>query len=339
MHVLSNSVPLPFAYGETLQPGEWLLQDDHAFILAAQAPRGTCSVRPWLQREGGDRDGILVMRSGAIGDLLLASPAIYAYAQSHPLVYLGCFQRHMSIVFKCAHGLMDYPFPVETAERFERVISLENVIELSTDTGQHAMDAFADALGVTLTDYKPVYEVSEDEKAAVPVRTAKRRLAVHLRSSSHIRDYPMEKWFKVLRQLSSRDWEIFLLGSNTPTKGLPDNIKDCSGLTFRQAAAVLASCDVFAGVDSSFFNLCPALGVPAIGLFGPVDPKTRIKDGYGQKAISGSGCKPCGWTSPRSGRQFPAGSPCTEINACALLNSIGPNHLVAEIEKHAKPCE
>jgi hypothetical protein len=338
MHVLLNKTPLPFIYGETLQPGEWLMQDDHAFILAAQAPRGTASVRPWLQPEGGDRDGVLILRSGAIGDLLLASPAIKSFTEKRPLVYVCCLQRHFPIVGDAAHGCIEYPLPVAVADRFERVISLEGVIEDSTDKGIHAVDAFAAALGATVTDYRPVYAVTDAEKERAPTRTEHRRLGVHLRSSSAIRDYPLEKWFKVLTQLSTRKWEIFLLGSNTPTNGLPWNVKDCSRLPFREAAAILSTCDVFAGVDSSFFNLCPALGVPAVGLFGPVDWRTRIKEGSGQLALHGGGCEPCHWTSPRMGKPFPSGKPCTAKGCCVLLDSIGPNHLVAKIEALAKPC-
>lgn len=341
MHVLTNSTPLPFAYGETLQPGEWLLQDDHAFILAAQAPRGTASIRPWLQGEGGDRCGTVILRSGAIGDLLLASPAIEAFRKKHPgeVVGVACFQRHIEVVGTESWTFFEYPVPFSLAENFRRLISLENVIEMATERGQHATDAFADALGVIVTDYRPVYEVTEEEKAQAPARThGKPRVAIHLRSSSHIRDYPLKKWFEVISTLVARGWEVMLLGNNDQVKNLPLSVKDCSKMGFRQAAAVLATCDVFAGVDSSFFNLCPALDVPAVGLFGPVDWKTRIKDLSKQLALKGDGCEPCHWTSRTGGRDFPAGKPCNKDGCCVLLDSIEPKRIVAKIEKMAKPC-
>lgn len=337
MHVLTNQTALPFAYGEMLQPGEWLLQDDHAFILAAQAPRGTVSVRPWEQRASGE--GVLLLRSGAIGDLLLATPAIKVFEKERGFgsVWLCCFQRHFDIV---GYGLchrIEYPLPVSEAERFRQVISLEGVIEDATEKGVHAVDAFAAALGVTVTDYKPVYTVTDEELAQQPNRTpGKPRVAIHLQSSSRVRDYPLKQWFQVISTLVARGWEVVLLGSNSPVRNLPASVLDCSGKTFREAAAILSTCDVFAGVDSSFFNLCPALGVPAVGLFGPVDWRTRVKEGSGQLALHGDGCEPCHWTSPRMGKPFPSGKPCTEKGCCVLLESLKPERIVAKIEALAK---
>jgi ADP-heptose:LPS heptosyltransferase len=116
---------------------------------------------------------------------------------------------------------------------------------------------------------------------------------------------------------------------------MPPELVDCSHLSFRQAAAVLSTCDVFCGVDSSFFNLCPALGVPAIGLFGPVDWRTRVKEGMGQTALSGVGyCAPCGWTNSRAGHKFPPNGPCAKTGFCVPLADIKPERIVAKIDSY-----
>lgn len=163
------------------------------------------------------------------------------------------------------------------------------------------------------------------------------RVGLQLHASSMIRDYPMSKWNEVIQELINRGWEIMLLGNKDGIKGQPAQIKDCSQLSFREAAAVLATCDVFCGVDSAFFNLCPALGVPAIGLFGPVDWKTRIKEGSGQIALHGEApCYPCGWTNSRAGQRFPAHGPCNKFGLCVPLSEIEPKRIVAKIDQYRK---
>jgi ADP-heptose:LPS heptosyltransferase len=354
MHILKNQTPIG-----TLAPGEWLVQDDNAFQLAAMAERGSVSLRkmefppaeemlPQVQAYHDKFNPgrvapsqILLIRSGAIGDLLLLTPATRALRAKYPnaQITLCCNKRHWDIFAQGDTHFAEYPIPVSELSEFDLIIPLENVVELSTERGQHATDAFAEALGVTVTDYRPVYKVTEEENIYPKSSfNNRKRVALQLRASAMVRDYPVEQWGTVMQYLAQRGWDIFMLGKNDAVYNHPPpHVHDCSKLTFRQAAAVLATCDVFCGVDSSFFNLCPALGVPAIGLFGPVDWRTRIKEGSGQIALSGVGdCAPCGWTNSRAGVKFPAGMPCSKTGFCVPLAEIKPERIVSQIEKYAK---
>lgn len=352
MHILRNSKPIG-----PLLPGEWLCQDDNAFQLAMMAERGTVELRAWEQ--GGTRwpkgdDGprsILLIRSGAIGDLLLLTPATKALRAKYPnaLIWLSCHKRHWDIFAQGDTHFIDYPLPTSELAQFDLIIPLENIVELSTEQRIHATDAFAQVLGVTVEDYRPVYKVTEQEtqdagynfpRADGQHIKRKPRVALHLHASAAIRGYPMQQWNVVLQTLLNRGWEIMLLGNRDGIKGAPPAIKDCSHLSFREAAAVLATCDVFCGVDSSFFNLCPALGVPAVGLFGPVAWETRAKPGSGQVALHGEApCAPCGWTNARAGMRFPPNGPCAKTGQCVPLADITPERVVAVIEREAKKRE
>ncbi len=365
MHIVRNSAPLLLPYGQQLPPGEWLMQDDTAFMCAVGAERGAVSMEAWRSPLRGKRTAtvmideamdvpeprsILLIRSGAIGDLLLLSPCLKPLREKYPnaSITLCCYGNHFPVIqsffkdFDVAHCY--YPIGVFALANYDLIIPLENIIELATEKGIHATDAFAEALGVTVTDYKPVYRVTPDEAAHVDgtlgfgrAFNQKPRVALHLHASSKVRGYPLQNWNFIMQQLLNRGWEIMLLGSQDGIKGAPPAIKDCSGLSFREAAAVLATCDVFCGVDSSFFNLCPALGVPAIGLFGPVDWRTRVKEGSGQLALAGVGeCAPCGWTNSRAGRQWPAGMPCEKAGTCVPLAEIKPERVVAKIDQYRK---
>lgn len=355
VHILKASAPITLPDGSTLAAGEWLVQDDNAFQLALMGERGTVEVRHWENRlnpewmklddksntDGSTIKSILLIRSGAIGDLLLLSPCIEPLRKKYPeaQIWLGCFKRHWDIFAGMAH-FIEYPIPVSELHNFDLIIPLENIVELSTEKGQHATDAFAEALGVTVEDYRPVYKVMEEEAALAPVafpHIGKFRIALQLHASSVIRNYPLQQWNVVIKALLDRGWEIMLLGNQDGITGGPPALKDCSKLTFREAAAVLETCDVFCGVDSSFFNLCPAPGVPAIGLFGPVDWKTRIKDMDKQRALTTPAeCAPCGWTNSRAGRKFPANGPCTKSGRCEPLAAIPPEIIIAKIDAYRK---
>lgn len=334
------------------------MQDDTAFGCAVRAERGSVTLAGWrppvespenIYVGGPKYKSILLIRSGAIGDLLLLTPAIKALRAKYTAaqIWLSCYKKHWDIFAQGDAHFVEYPLPVSELNQFDLIIPLENVIELATEKGVHATDAFAEVLGVTVVDYRPVYRVTDGEMAAADGRfpvihqkdrqTPCPRVGIQIHASSRIRGYPMQQWNAVLVQLIARGWEIMLLGNQDGIKGAPPAVKDCSQLTFREAAAVLATCDVFCGVDSAFFNLCPALGVPAIGLFGPVDWMTRVREGSGQLALTTHAeCAPCGWTNSRAGRQWPEGMPCEKAGTCVPLANIQPDRIVAQIDAYRK---
>src|SRR5690606_22258503 len=162
---------------------------------------------------------------------------------------------------------------------------------------------------------KVTAEEKEWAKASVPKGTLP-RVAIQLRASVKNRDYPMHQWNEVIDGLVARGWEVLLYGSKGQVpplpRGSPSQIIDCSSMTFREAAAVLETCDAFVGVDSAFVNLCPALGVPAIGLYGPFPWQARTSHAPKTRALSGVGdCAGCSW-SPSAGRHFPPGKECAK---------------------------
>jgi ADP-heptose:LPS heptosyltransferase len=350
MHLLTNEAPIVAHYGKVLPPGTWLMTNRDAFQVALMAEGGV-RVSDWVWATPPERLGfvprgstnfeekppstILVIRPGAIGDLLLLSPALAALRAKWPdaQISLAIHDKHEPVAQDFGVKLISHPTQSHFADAFDLVISLEDVIE--NNTTLHATDAFAKAMGVTVESYKPLYFVAPEESGYPHYLDHPKRIGIHLQASSPIRDYPMDQWQEVMKTLHERGWEIMLLGNRTKLKNPPKGIVDCSGMSFREAAAVLATCNVFCGVDSSFFNLCPALGVPAIGLFGPVNWRTRVREGNGQFALHGQGCEPCGWTNSKFGRRFPENMPCNKAGACVLLADISPARIVAKIEKHA----
>lgn len=355
MHLLHLSEPVNLGRTlGTLQAGSWLMHDLNAFEIAIKAKRGTAKVesyfhvdpRPLRYDNEGNRITLstLVMRSGAIGDLLLLTPALTVFDEKSPSV-LSCFKHHhelFSLFFgpRCISGLQKYPLPFEDIKNYSQIISLENTMEC--DHTQHATDVFAQALGLKtpLADYRPIYHVTDAEKAATEKHIFKGRptIAIQPKASVANRDYPLPKWMEVIRKLESQGWGVVILGRKGQIPPMPPQwqnpfIRDLSqlDLSFRQSAAVLSQCAAFCGVDSAWAHMCHALDIPAVVLFAAFDWKTRTSKAPKTIAVTGVGeCAPCNWHM-HAGHQFPPNKPCSKVGLCTVLADITPERIISKI--------
>jgi ADP-heptose:LPS heptosyltransferase len=347
MHTIHLTAPVDMGNSFGLLPaGDWIVQDQNAFEIALMADRGTAklSVFPSYTRE--NCNNVLIMRSGAIGDLLFMSPAIRAFKRCYPKidVSLCCFDKHFPIFENTDlfHDLIKYPMVKNRIVDFDRCISLENVIELSD---LHATDAFGKALfDPKIEDYKPVYKVSDQEKTdalAWKKKFGSRPLVgIQLKSSTRNRDYPLNLWAEVIICLEKRGWAVILFGQPGQIPPIPTELNrpfvhdaSQSGMSLRESVALLWVCDAFVGVDSSFIHFCHALDIPAVGLFGPFKWQTRTSKAPLTRALTGTGdCAGCGWHS-KIGRHFPSNKPCSEKQKCLVLADIKPERIIAAVEK------
>ena len=75
-----------------------------------------------------------------------------------------------------------------------------------------------------------------------------------------------------------------------------DHCHDLSGeLSIAQSAAVIAGAERFIGIDSLLLHLARALAVPCDSVWGPTDPRTRLRPRRVRDRIyfSGMPCAPC----------------------------------------------
>lgn len=285
-----------------------------------------------------DKGPILLMRSGAIGDLLLLSPVIMEL-QKHRNVTLCC-AKSMHPVMRDVTACVDYPLSPDISFAYPTIISLEEVMELQPDV--HVTDAFAAKLGVTVTDYKPLYFVSPEETAAAKARfkSDRPKVAVQPVSSSKNRNYPLIKWAEIILRLQADGWEVAILGSKGQVPKFHEKIHqefitNFSGedLLFRDSAAIVSACDAFVGVDSAFIHLCHALDVPAVGLYGAFKWQSRTAKAPKTFALTGEGdCKGCSWHT-RNFMPFPPNKPCTAKQECVVLSSIEVDRVVRAVNK------
>lgn len=322
------------------------MHDMNAFEIGRLCERGKAHVRDigwegWLRPE---TKNTLIMRSGAIGDLLMLTPALAAYKKATGNnVALSCFPQHYSIFEhnSLVDELLPYPFPVSDLSRFSEVIDLGNTME--TDHTHLAHDVFAKALGVTtpLDDYRPSYVISlpEIEAAKKHLFSGRPNLAVQPVASIPNRSYPADKMLPALYELEKRGWGIIILGRKGQITDLPPPLQTPYvrnlaplDLSLRESAAVLNGCDAFLGPDSSFMHFAAAFNIPAISLHGPFPWQIRTKEYANNVAISGTGeCAGCCWHL-HGGQVYPPNKPCSQTGRCAVLASIEPDRVVAKVD-------
>lgn len=343
MHLITLQEPLNL--GKTLgvlSPGKWVVHDVNAFEFGRLAPRGTVQVSDIPS--GGTIPGnerMLVVRMGAIGDLLLLTPVLRAlYREGGIKVSLCCSPHHFPLFAGCdfLDELVPYPLAFQKYTEFEHVVSLENTME--RDHVNHATDVFAKALGVPtpLDDYRPEYHVRAHEVGKAMTRVFERpTVAVQIAASVANRNYPMNQWLEVIVKLEKSGWGVVLLGQKGQLPPLPPEwqspfIRDLSqaDLSFRESAAVLSQCKAFVGVDSAFLHMCHALDVPAIGLFAAFRWETRTGKAPKTFALTGVGeCAPCSWHM-HAGQMFPP-MPCRRTGVCHVLGGISPDRIVTRV--------
>jgi len=98
----------------------------------------------------------------------------------------------------------------------------------------------------------------------------------------HVREWAASKWQKLINKIHSEyDALIIQFGVNTGDGSSEyDNLRGVKSLAGRlngaDLVALIASCDLVISIDSGPVHVAGTVGTPVIGLFGPVDPASRL---------------------------------------------------------------
>ena len=362
MHVVTLIEPINTQRWK-LAAGSWLMDNLNAAELMLDADRGAAFLqfydtpRGWTVNLDGGKSRLLWIHNGGFGDLLMAVPALREYAHAHPEneITISCRQRvhcvldHLPFVPK----LIDYPPPLSVVERFNLVVTSENMQEAGEDyKTAPAIDIKAKLLEVgplTGEQRKTEYLVTESEWAFAVENFPKKgipRIGVQLAASSPTRTYHPRRCGEVIEKLYTKGYEIFLFGSpgSIPDDVVPPQIQDrvinltAHNLTFRQSAAVAQTCDCLFVPDSALCHVAGALGIPCVAIFSATHWRQRTADYKSVHAIQEpSGCKlsPC-YHHPHGNNLWPKDGPCNKDKFCTSLQNITPERIVTAIEKQMK---
>lgn len=387
MHTLhiygSINNPIPIPQGRPLIPGQSYIVTNAfaASILASREKVKTqdgwgllgqfVECEPYQDDQGTgieemEDDTILyLIRGGGYGDLLMLTPMIRRIKHMRPdIEVIVCCGEQYRCLFDGLNIKTDsIPLHAET-NAGNKVISYEEYIEGRDEaTHTHMAQHFADSLGIDLEgDYRLDYKIGGPEMLFSGIKIAavghafdldsKKRIGVQLYASSLVRTY--RKMVQVIARLTDEGFEVVVFGQpgqfDMPEEEWPNVINLTKyGLTFRESAAVLASCNAAVAPDSAIFHLAGALNVPVVGLYGPFPSKLR-KTSKRQHPIDGCAeCAPC-FFHARSATEFPKGMPCTpriekaglngeptrEGGYCAALDSIEVEAIIEKVKEIAR---
>jgi heptosyltransferase-2 len=158
---------------------------------------------------------------------------------------------------------------------------------------RHQADLYLDLLradGIATDDGRNENWTSPEaaaRAAAVVATLPERRPLVFLApcATNARRNWPADRWAETLHWLvTARSCEIVLAGSPPDASmhaavraglepAVARHVHDFSAaLSLREAAALLARCDLCVGIDTGLPHLATSFGVPTVRLFGPSDP-------------------------------------------------------------------
>jgi hypothetical protein len=100
--------------------------------------------------------------------------------------------------------------------------------------------------------------------------------------SWRVREWAASKWQKLINQIHSEYEAVIIQFGTNKGDGSSEydsltDVKSLAGcLKGEELLALIASCDLIISIDSGPVHLAGAVGTPVIGLFGPLDPASRL---------------------------------------------------------------
>lgn len=347
--MLTLLIPPDSAEPHGLARGERYVLDDLAagdYLLKGwgriSGPNALLPAGEWTQVGAPNRNRV-ILRSGGFGDLICLRPILEALWRTREEECLS----HLAVCCHPAHApaldgldfleVIPYPPKVADLQPFHWRLSLENVIEDSTDGRQDTVALLSRTIWPGVKDFTgpewvPSLTIPPGELAeawqAFPA-TGRRRLGLALHSSAHCRNWPLERVAELIHGLGT-DIEVFLFGKPGPWPEIdlgPDvthiHVLPRLNCTLRESLALLATMDVFVGPDSGLVHAAGALRVPTVALFGPFEAGQRVTRYPTVRSIQGRApCAPCHHHPRTLEQRWPAGKPCQQMQHCVALAGI-----------------
>jgi ADP-heptose:LPS heptosyltransferase len=311
-----------------MEPGKSYLMDacNAGQYLITHRPDSVHEVNPDDIAKG--ESGTLIIRAGGIGDIIQCAGLINALILQNPKEKIDfcCATKFADAIrFHPKIGrVLPYPLEREQAEKYARIISLENAVEFNAT--DHMADAFLNAAGIdskTIGDFykRPEYHMPKRKTTVSPKTGGKLRIGIQAkasarcRTSTRIGDYAYE--------LIKLGYEVYLFGSyKEATCEIEGVVNMCEeDLKLHETAQWMKSCDAMVTMDSGLMHIAGALQIPTIALFSVINADLRVR--YTPFTIgiqSRAPCAPCAWHG--RGGSFPPHCPSAIKNRCQVLDAI-----------------
>jgi ADP-heptose:LPS heptosyltransferase len=250
------------------------------------------------RKDGRTPNTILIRRTGALGDVLLASSVLRPVKNRFP-----------------GH---DIDFATATPEILVRNPFIKNILPSTVDVSSYTifydldfayelrprcsiLDSYAAVVGIPANELHLGITINENAKQqaervlkANGIRDNQLFAAVQTAGSFWVKNWPVEAYKQVIDALNTRlGIKSVVLGSSSDPA--IDGAVDLRGVTdIMTGIAIISRCVVFIGVDSFLLHCAKAVGRPVAAFFGHSDPNLRIiKDNKDLIFVSDIGCRFC----------------------------------------------
>ncbi len=351
MNLLTLEQRVEISPKDILEPGEYVSSDMVAHQLLLMTGAGEMDkleeTRPLVPGVAPKR--ILFQRIGGFGDLVLLTPVLREVKRRWPQAHVAVScMSHYGVVFAglpFVDEILPFPLLKSVADTFDAWVFYENTIEKNPRAKEiHMTDLFAEIAGIgKIEDMLPAYKLKASEliwaNEGFP-RSGVPRIAVQVGTSSRARRYPFMG--DVCAKMAGMGWEVMLLGvagelPDLKGKRLPEGVFNLTeaGLSARQSCAIMAGSDGFIGADSFMLHVAGAIGLPAVGLYGPFPYALRTAHAPTTYAFQGHGkCAPCFHHELGTMRNpFPEHCPSKAKGMCEVLGSIRPDGIVTKVSQ------
>ncbi len=266
------------------------------------------------------KKAVIVCRCGGIGDVLCTLPMCEEVRRRHAgnlLVFITApvwrevvvMSRSADLVYANKWWLYPFTFPrnVKIFGLVEAMFNPQTTGEKSftSGTSTHLIDDLAASCGFTVQARLPKLCLSPDlvEKTRTTYGLDSKRTAeglligINPGPSWRVREWEASKWQKLINKIHSEyDAVILQFGTNKGDGSSEyDNLTGVKSLASKlkgeELVALIAVCDLIVSIDSGPVHVAGAVGTPVIGLFGPLDPASRLPPD--SQAIGLFGDVPC----------------------------------------------
>lgn len=221
---------------------------------------------------------ILVRRSGALGDVVLATPIVQRFHDEHPgaditvqTAYPDVFRGSPHVSRVVNHTL---------SERFDVTVNLDLAYERRPS--MHIVEAYMlEAFGDTGRPGQRQQEIYFPRKRVFMGKVQRKYVAVHAATAGWTnRTLPRATWRGVVQELIRRGLWPILVGTQRDSIGMAATSFFTPDIHVQ--AKLIASCSCFVGSDSGLLHVAGATDTPIVGIFTCARPEYRLPWRHGQ---------------------------------------------------------
>jgi len=266
-------------------------------------------------------DGILVFRSGGIGDVMFTIPLLRFLKKAFPLskISAGTVPLYLDVLKNnpFVDEIVPMPFTLDKMKESKYHLMFEGLIEdeRSDSKKLNAVDLFlkeanVDYRKISFKDKNPTLFITEEEikirekiyKKLGIEKGGGKYIGIQMESSSPIRNFPFNKFVFIIKELIfNRGYSVIIFGGKRQIESAeyllrmmeqtPLLISTCGKFSLRESIIIASGMDLIIAPDSSFIHIAGGLNIPVIGLYGCFPSMLRMR--YYNKAIGIDADVPC----------------------------------------------